>query len=61
MFVPVLTSFSTSSRTLLQVHLEVLEDVRGDPAALLDQAEEDVLGPDVLVVEALRLLVAPAP
>ena len=42
---------------LPQVDVEVLQDVGGDAAALLDQAEQDVLGADVLVVEALGLLV----
>src|SRR6266478_5670145 len=42
---------------LAEVDVEVFEDVGCDSGALLDQAEEDVLGVDVLVVEALRLLV----
>ena len=42
---------------LAQVDVEVLEDVGGDAGAFLDQAEQDVLGADVLVVEALRLLI----
>ena len=42
---------------LAQVDVEVLQDVGGDAGAFLDQAEEDVLGADVLVVEALGLLV----
>ena len=42
---------------LAQVDVEVLQDVGGDAGAFLDQAEQDVLGADVLVVEALRLLV----
>ena len=42
---------------LAQVDVQVLEDVGGDARAFLDEAEEDVLGADVLVVEALRLLV----
>ena len=42
---------------LAQVDVEVLQDVGGDAAALLDQAEQDVFGADVLVVEALGLLV----
>jgi hypothetical protein len=41
---------------LLQVDAEVLQHGRGDAAALLDQAEQDVLGADVLVVEALGFL-----
>ena len=40
-----------------KVDVEVLEHVGGDPAALLDEAEQDVLGADVLVVEPLGLLV----
>ena len=42
---------------LAQVDVEVLEDVGGDAGAFLDQAQQDVLGADVLVVEALGLLV----
>ncbi len=42
---------------LAQVDVEVFEDVGGDARAFLDQAQEDVLGADVLVVEALGLLV----
>ena len=42
---------------LAQVDVEVLEDVGADSGALLDEAEQDVLGPDVLVVEPLGLLV----
>ena len=40
---------------LVQVDPHVLEDVGGDAAALLNEAEQDVLGP-VFVVEPLRLL-----
>ena len=43
---------------LAQVDVEVLQDIGGDTGALLDQAQEDVLRADVLMVEALRLLVA---
>ena len=42
---------------LAQVDVEVLQDVGGDAGAFLDQAQEDVFGADVLVVEALGLLV----
>ena len=41
---------------LVQVDPHVLEDVGGDAAALLNEAEEDVLRAEVLVVEPLRLL-----
>ncbi len=54
---PLLTSFSTSMRTLLQVHAEVLQHVGPDARAFLDQAQQDVLGADVLVIEPLGLLV----
>ena len=46
---------------LPQVDVEVLQDVGGDAAPLLDQAEQDVFGADVLVVEALGLLVGQLP
>ncbi len=42
---------------LAQIDVEVLEHVGADARAFLDQAEQDVLGPDVLVVEPLGLLV----
>src|SRR5262249_12224557 len=42
---------------LAEVDVEVLQHVGGDAGALLDQAQEDVLRADVLVVEPLRLLV----
>jgi hypothetical protein len=42
---------------LAQVDIEVLEDVGPDAGAFLDQPEQDVLGPDVLVVEPLGFLV----
>ena len=42
---------------LAEVDVEVLQDVGGDARAFLDQAQQDVLGADVFVVEALGLLV----
>ncbi len=42
---------------LTQVDIQVPQNVRGDAAPFLDQAEQYVLGSDVLVVEPLRLLV----
>jgi hypothetical protein len=39
----------------VEVDLHVLEDLGGDAFALFHQAEEDVLGSDVAVVEAARL------
>jgi len=41
---------------LLQLDLEVHEDLGGDPLVLPDQAEEQVLRPDVVVAEVLGLL-----
>ncbi len=38
----------------LDVH--VLQDARGDPLALADESEQQMLGPDVVVVEALRFI-----
>src|SRR5581483_6972302 len=35
----------------VQVRAELLEDLGGDPLALADEAEQDVLGPDVVVAE----------
>ena len=42
---------------LAQIDVEILEDVGGHAAAFLDQAEQDVFRADVLVVEALGLLI----
>ena len=42
---------------LAQVDVEVFQDIGGDARPFLDQAQEDVFGADVLVVEALRLLI----
>ena len=39
-----------------QLHAQVAEDARGDAVALAHQPEQQVLGADVVVVEALRLL-----
>ena len=42
---------------LAEIDVQVLEDVGADAGALLHQTQEDVLRPDVLVVEALGFLV----
>jgi hypothetical protein len=42
---------------LAKVDVEVLEHVGPDPRPFLHEAEQDVLGPDVFVVESLRLLI----
>ena len=39
-----------------QLDVHVLEHARRDALALADEAEQEVLGPDVVVVEALRLV-----
>ncbi len=39
-----------------QLDVHVLEHARRDALALADEAEEEMLGPDVVVVEALRLV-----
>ncbi len=41
---------------LRQFDVHVLEDAGGDTLTLTDQPEQQVLGPDVVVVEALRLV-----
>ena len=41
-----------------QLDVHVLEDARGDALALADQAEEQVLRADVVVVEPLRLVLS---
>ena len=47
---------STAVRTLAQLDVHVLEDARGDALALADEAEEQMLRADVVVVEPLRLV-----
>ena len=42
---------------LAQIDVEVLQHVGRHAAAFLDQAQQDVLGADVFVVEPLRLLI----
>jgi hypothetical protein len=41
---------------LVEVDAEGLEDARGDPLALADEPEEQVLGADVVVAEAASLV-----
>jgi hypothetical protein len=38
------------------IDAEIAEDFSGDPFSLTNEAQQQVLGPDVVVVEALRLL-----
>ena len=45
-----------SRADLRQLDIHVLEHARGDALTLADEAEEQVLGADVVVVEALRLI-----
>ena len=54
---PLLTSFSTSRRTLRRSTSRFFSTLAPTPRAFLDQAEQDVLRADVFVVEALGLLV----
>ncbi len=51
---------STAVRTLAQLDVHVLEDARGDALALADEAEEQMLRADVVVVEPLRLVLSQA-
>ena len=41
---------------LLDIHVEILQDARGDAVAFAQQAEQDVLGADVGVIERLGFL-----
>ena len=47
---------STALRDLVQLDAQVAEHLGGDAFALAHQAEQKMLGADVVVVEALRLL-----
>ena len=51
---------STARAHLVQLDAEVVEHLGGDAVALTDQTEKEVLGPNVVVVEALRLLLRQA-
>jgi hypothetical protein len=42
---------------LAQIDLEVLQDVCGNAATFLDEAQQDVFGANVFVVKSLSLLV----
>jgi len=53
---PVLHPLLDLGAHLLQVDVEVLKDVGGDARTLLEEPQQDVLGPDVVMVEALRRL-----
>jgi hypothetical protein len=53
---PAWTIFSTSRR-MRQVDVEVLQDIGRHAGTFFDQAQKDMLGADILVVEALRLLI----
>ena len=54
---PALDELLDLQADLAQVDVEVLQHVGGDAGAFLDQAQQDVLGADVFVVEALGLLI----
>ena len=47
---------STARADLVQLDAEIREDLGRDALALADQAQEQVLGADVVVVEPLRFL-----
>ena len=54
---PALDELFDLEADLAQVDVQVLQDVGRHAAAFLDQAQQDVLGADVFVVEPLGLLV----
>ena len=54
---PALDELLDLQADLAEIDIEVLQHVGRDPAAFLDQAQQDVLGADVFVVEPLGLLV----
>ncbi len=51
---------STALRTLLQLDAEIGQHFGRHPVALADQPKQQMLGPDVVVVEALRLFLRQA-
>src|SRR5206468_4118423 len=42
---------------LAKIGIKVFQDIGSDARPLFDESQEDMLGADVLVIEALRLLV----
>ena len=53
---PMPTCFSTSAADGLEVEAHLLEDAHGHALPQLDQTEQEMLGADVVVVEAVRFL-----
>ena len=49
---------STAERTLVELDAHVVEDARGDAIALADEAQEQMLSADVVVVEPLRFFLS---
>ena len=54
---PGLDDFFDFQADFAQVNVEIFQDIGGNAGSLLDQAEQNMFGPDVFMVEALRLLV----
>ena len=51
-----LNQFLNFETDFSQIDIEVFENVRGNSAAFFNQPQENVLGPDVFVVEIVVLL-----
>ena len=54
---PALDELFDFQADLAQIDVQILQHVGRHAAAFLDQAQQDVLGADVFVIEPLRLLV----
>ncbi len=54
---PRLDDFLDFQPDLPQIDVQVLEHIGRHPGAFLDEAQQNVLGPDVFVIETLGLLI----
>ena len=54
---PALDELLDFEPNLPKVHVKVLQDIGSNAAAFLDQPQKDMFGADVLVIEALGLLI----
>jgi hypothetical protein len=54
---PLWTSFSTQVRIFRKIDIKVFQDVGGNPTPFFDQAQQDMFGANVLVIESLSFLI----
>ncbi len=54
---PALDQFFNFQPNLAQIHVKVLQDVSADSAPLLNEAEQNMFGANVLMIKALGFLI----